>query len=52
MSSVYVIQQQARLRVRNRRLQVERDEEGREPEVLLSVPLGRFRRWCCLATSA
>lgn len=41
MSSVYVIQQQARLRVRNRRLQVERDEEGREPEVLLSVPLGQ-----------
>jgi CRISPR-associated protein Cas1 len=45
MPTIYVIQQQTKLRIRNRRLQVERDPEAEHAsqpaEVLLSVPLGQ-----------
>ena len=44
MSTLYLVQQNTKIRIRNRRLQVERDPEaqgGGDPEVLLSVPVGQ-----------
>lgn len=40
MPPIYVVQQNTKLRIQNRRLQVERDGEGKS-EVILSVPLGQ-----------
>ena len=45
MPTVYVVQQNTKIRIRNRRLQVERDPEadndGKQAEILVSVPLGQ-----------
>jgi CRISPR-associated protein Cas1 len=44
MSTLYLVQQNTKIRIRNRRLQVERDPEaggGGEAEVLLSLPAGQ-----------
>ena len=40
MPPVYILQQNSKLRIANRRLQVERDAEGKN-EILLSLPLGQ-----------
>lgn len=42
MPALYLVQQNTKIRIRNRRLQVERDlETGESPEVLTSIPLGQ-----------
>lgn len=42
MTALYLVQQNTRIRIRNRRVQVERDVEmGEAPDVLVSIPLGQ-----------
>jgi CRISPR-associated protein Cas1 len=45
MPPLYLVQQNTKIRIRNRRLQVERDvEAGEAPEVLTSLPLGQVEQ--------
>lgn len=44
MPPLYVVEQQTKIRIRNRRVQVERDGEAGASEVLLSVPLAQVEQ--------
>lgn len=41
MSAIYIVEQNTKIRIQNRRLQVEKDQENAEPEVLISYPLSQ-----------